>query len=181
MPWSLQRYQKTGDVHFITFSCYRRRPLLRPASACQVFEVTLERVRAWYRMSINAYVVMPEHVHLLLHEPERKTLSVVIQMLKQIVGRKISKPDAEPFWERRYYDRNIRTVKEFDATMHYIHQNPVKRRLCSRPEDWRWSSFLHLATGIDGALEIESQWTSRRRERMGIVPIERVRMPHPPR
>jgi putative transposase len=132
-------------------------------------------------MPINAYVVMPEHVHLLLHEPERKTLSVAIQMLKQIVGRKISRSDTAPLWQRRYYDRNIRKEKEFDNAMQYIHRNPVRRGLCLRPEDRPWSSFVHHATGVEGVAGIESQWEARRRELMGVVPIERVRQPHPPR
>ncbi len=49
--------------------------------------------------------------------------------------------------------------------LRYIHRNPVKRGLCERPEDWKWSSFLHYATGVYGRVEIESDWVSRKRER----------------
>ena len=52
--------------------------------------------------------------------------------------------------------------------LRYIHRNPVKRRLVERPEDWRWSSFRHYASGEIGVVEIESQWTARIRERIGI-------------
>jgi putative transposase len=52
----------------------------------------------------------------------------------------------------------------------YIHRNPVTHGLVSRPEDWDWSSFRHWATGEDSVVEIESQWTARRREQMGLNP-----------
>ena len=64
MPWSLHRYQQTGEVHFVTFSCYRRRALLQSPHSRDLFEATLERVRRWYGMLVGGYVVMPEHVHL---------------------------------------------------------------------------------------------------------------------
>jgi putative transposase len=52
--------------------------------------------------------------------------------------------------------------------LRYLHRNPVSRGLVANPEDWEWSSFRHYATGVDGVVEIESQWTARRRERMGM-------------
>lgn len=117
MPWSLHRFQHNRDVHFVTFSCYKREPLLCTAAACRTFEKTLERVRVWYGLTINGYAIMPEHVHLLLHEPERSKLSVAIQMLKQIVGRKLSPRGGTPFWQRRYYDCNLHSTKQFDAAL----------------------------------------------------------------
>ena len=56
----------------------------------------------------------------------------------------------------------------------YIHRNPVKRGLAERPEDWKWSSFVHYATGMEGTVEIESQWTARRREQMGVALVVRA-------
>jgi putative transposase len=130
--------------------------------------------------------VMREHVHLLLGELERSTLAVAIQMLKQMVSRKIhqhgprlpvspERATGEPFWQRRYYDFNVWSKKKLQEKVHYIHQNPVRRGLVARPEDWKWSSFRHIATGEDGVVEIESQWTARKRERLGIVPRVNVR------
>lgn len=71
MPWGLKRYQQAHHLHFITFSCYHRAPLLRTAFARRVFEENLERVRRWYEFFVCGYVIMPEHVHLLVSEPER--------------------------------------------------------------------------------------------------------------
>jgi len=82
VPRGLYRFQQSGDLHFITFSCYRRAPLLGIPEARRTFEQALEQVRRWYGLFIVGYVVMPEHVHLLLTEPERGTLAVALQMLK---------------------------------------------------------------------------------------------------
>ena len=179
MPWSLHRFHETGDPHFITFSCYRRQPLLRDPHACHVFEAALEQVRRSYGIRVFGYVIMPEHVHLLVTEPERSTLAVAMQMLKQKTGQKVASPEGTPFWQRRYYDRNIHSYKEHIAALRYIHRNPVKRGLVELPEQWRWSSFLHYATGAEGVVEIESEWTVRKREQMGVVPTVKYKLPHP--
>ena len=76
------RYQQTGEFHFLTFSCYRRRPYLSPAAAMYLFEDALERVRLRYLFAVAGYVVMPEHVHLLVSEPKTALLSKAIQALK---------------------------------------------------------------------------------------------------
>ncbi len=178
MPPGLKRYQQTRDLHFITFSCHHRAPLLGTPHARRVFEQTLERVRRWYGLFVTGYVVMPEHVHLLIGEPERSTLAVAIQMLKQIVAHQVI-PTLLPksgvknespthFWQRRYYDFNVWTAKKRKEKLCYLHRNPVTRGLVEKPEDWAWSSFRHYLTGIEGVVEIESEWTGRRRERMGL-------------
>ena len=64
-----------------------------------------------------------------------------------------------PFWQKRYYDRNVRG-KEFIEKLKYIHRNPVKRNLVIRPEDWKWSSYGHYLSGEDCGVEIEC-WRSR--------------------
>lgn len=170
MPSGLVRFQQTRQLHFITFICYHRKPYLASATACELFERTLERVRRWYGFYINAYVVMPEHVHFLMSEPERGSVAVAIQMLKQITSRNAPARQAGPFWQRRYYDLNIWSEKKFLEKMRYIHENPVRRGLVERPEDWEWSSFRRLATGEEGLVEVESRWTARRRESSGVVP-----------
>jgi hypothetical protein len=69
------------------------------------------------------------------------------------------------FWQKRYYDFNIRDHSQFVEKLRYIRRNPVKAELCERPEDWEWSSFRHYAIGCEGRVEIESEWTARKRER----------------
>jgi len=173
MPWGLKRFQEARDLHFVTFSCHHREPLLGTAPARDVFERTLEKVRRWYDFYVCGYVVMPEHVHLLISEPERGQLFLTLQMLKQNVARELRLPEGNPFWQQRYYDFNVWSEAKRIEKLRYIHRNPVRRGLVEKPEDWKWSSFLHYATGAEGVVEIESQWTARKRERMGIVPTVR--------
>ena len=152
--------------------------LLDSSTARETFEHELERVRRWYGCYITGYVVMPEHVHLLISEPERGELALVMQMLKQITSRNLRPAELPRFWQVRYYDFALWSEAKRVEKLRYIHRNPVHRGLVERPEDWPWSSFIHYATGAVGRVEIESQWTARRRERMGVVPVM-VRT-HPP-
>ncbi len=193
MPWGLKRYQNTGQSHFVTFCCYHRRPLFATDASRLVFENALERVRRNFCLRVYAYVVMPEHIHLLVSEPERaaplkptaglsgppepSTLADALKSLKQGVSRRLI-GDAEHFWQKRYYDFNVRDHQQFVEKLHYIHCNPVKRALCERPEDWAWSSFLHHATGREGRIEIESEWTARKRERAAGRLCSVVELPH---
>jgi putative transposase len=175
MPWGLKRYQQAGHLHFITFSCYHRAPLLGTPQARDTFVRTLEQVRRWYGFYVTGYVVMPEHVHLLISEPERGTLALALQMLKQAVSQELRAASRTPFWQPRYYDFNVWSERKRVEKLRYLHRNPVTRGLVAAPEEWAWSSFRHYITGEEGAVEIESRWTARKRERMGIYPTLRRR------
>jgi putative transposase len=87
----LKRYYGKGDLHFVTFSCYRKLPFLGTKHARNVFVKELARVRAEWGFRLVGYVVMPNHVHLLMSEPAKGTPSKVIQVLKQRVSRKMRK------------------------------------------------------------------------------------------
>src|SRR5579872_210026 len=98
MPWGLKHFQQSGQLHFLTFSCYRRRPNFATPHSRGCFESSLERVRQSYGLCVYGYVVMPEHVHLLVNEPERGCLSQLLQSLKQSVARTLALRAAESFW-----------------------------------------------------------------------------------
>ena len=157
MPRGLVRFQQTGNFHFLTFSCYQRKPFLSPSQARNTFEASLEQTRIRYRFVISGYVVMPEHVHLLVSEPRNGELMRAIQALKISVARRLPQ---RPFWQRRYYDFNVHSGEKVTEKLNYIHKNPVKRGLVTKPEDWPWSSYRHYQTGERGTVEIESFWTA---------------------
>jgi putative transposase len=168
----LVRYQQTGDFHFVTSSCYGRKQYLGSPEARDRFEVALEAVRCRYEFLVLGYVVMPEHVHLLVSEPKKATLATALQALKLSV---MKKSKERPFWQARYYDFNVFTVKKQIEKLNYMHDNPVVRGLVGFSENWPWSSARHHLTGWCGVVEIESSWTIARRERarvggMGGVP-----------
>ena len=151
------RCQQTGEFHFLTFSSFRRRPYLSTAAAMELFEDALERVRLRYLFAVAGYVVMPEHVHLLVNEPGRGLLSRTVQALKLSVS---MRGRERPFWQAHSYDFNVSTHAKFVEKLRYIHRNPVRRGLVGKPEEWKWSSFRHYQTGLRGTVEIESEWTA---------------------
>ena len=116
MPTGLQRYYGSHDMHFITCRCFRRRALLDDPTLRTLFLKILEDVRQSYQFVVAAFVVMPEHFHLLVNEPERDDLSQAMQVLKQRVARRAlselgrsgtAVPNEEHFWQRRFYDFNV--------------------------------------------------------------------------
>ena len=158
MPSGLKRYYGKGHVHFLTFSCYQRRPFFKSVHARQVFVRELERVRRKAGFRLLGYVVMPEHVHLLMSEPPQGTPSTVMHDLKLRVAKKLRGErkkciegqaelpfarcsEARSFWQARFYDFNVYTEGKKKEKLNYMHANPVKRGLVEHPKDWPWSSW----------------------------------------
>jgi putative transposase len=160
MPWGLKRYYGTGSLHFITWSCYRRRPLLGTAARRDLLLTALERMRERYRFAVIGYVVMPEHVHLLISEPLLGNPSKVIQAVKLSFSRQLATTGefAGQFWQRRFYDFNLWGQRKEGEKLKYMHRNPVVRGLVASPEDWRWSSYRSYAYGEVGLVRI-NDWT----------------------
>ena len=170
MTRGLRRYQQSHQTHFVTFSCYDRRPGFRSPATYNLFLTCLEEMRQRFDLRIYGYVVMPEHVHLLISEPKHKTLAGALHFLKLSFSKRLPKRKAGfsgPFWQARYYDRNVRDAEEFQTKLHYLHRNPVKRGLVRDPTQWEWSSFRHYASREKGPVEIESEWTAVDRETGG--------------
>jgi putative transposase len=178
MPCGLRRFHESGQTHFLTFSCYRRQPKFTSSDIYDLFLVCLEDMRCRFDGCIYGYVIMPEHVHLLISEPKRATLADAIHYLKLSFAKRVrSRRGAKgsgSFWKKRYYDRNVRDASEFTEKLRYLHRNPVKRGLVKAPEDWKWSSFRHYALREMGVVEIESEWTARDRETRLRAEPERV-------
>ena len=152
MPRGLTRYFGSGDLHFITCSCYQRRPLLDSADRRDLFLDIFEQTRVRYLFVVVGYVVMPEHFHVLISEPQRGTQSTVMQVLKQRSAHQLS--SGSRFWQERFYDFNVWTEGKRIEKLRYIHLNPVKRGLVKAPEDWRWSSFRDYFCGERGRVKI---------------------------
>src|SRR6185437_8348530 len=152
MPLGLTRHQQEGHLHFITFSCYRRLPFLNDDHSRINFEHTFETLRERHRFHVHGYVPMPEHVHLLLSEPENQPLKTTLNVLKAETS-KLLKGDRKQFWQIRYYDFNVFTGEKRIEKLRYMHRNPVARGLVSKPEDWPWRSYLHYLTNHRGRIK----------------------------
>ncbi len=172
MPWNLTRYYGDGDLHFITCSCYRRQPLLGSARRRDLFLTVLEQVRRRYQFVVLGYVVMPEHFHLLISEPQDRTPSTVMQALKLGFSRRVLIPmrrrrnAAQPelferapqhIWQKRFYDFNVWTERKRVEKLRYMHRNSVKRGLVESPEQWRWSSYRAYFFGETGPVKV-NEW-----------------------
>ncbi len=173
MPKLLQRCYGAGDLHFITCSCYGRRPGLGTASRRDLFLTVLERVRRRSHFVVIGYVVMPEHFHLLITEPQVGNPSTVMQALKLGFARRVlgelaraqvskgARPGAPGFtppgftpprfkasahvWSARFYDFNVYSERKRVEKLRYIHRNPVERGLVAEADQWLWSSFRSYA------------------------------------
>jgi putative transposase len=175
MPSGLHRTYGAHHLHFITCSCYRRLPLLVAARARDRFLSILEQTRQRYRFVVVGYVVMPEHIHLLVTEPEIGTPSTVMQVLKQRSagallpkkrrvdpGQRSLFQDAasrRAFWQARFYDFNVWTTRKRVEKLRYMHRNPVKRGLVESPEQWRWSSYRFYLLEESGPVRVNQGWT----------------------
>ena len=168
---NLNRCYGQGYLHYITTSCYQRRPLLEAASRRDLFLEVLEHVRRRYHFVVVGYVVMPEHVHLLLSEPGRGNPSTVMQAVKQGFARRILERlrshvaterrlecDGEDhIWQPRFYAFVLWTAQKRQEKLHYIHQNPVKRGLVEEPEHWRWGSARHYLRSEHGPVLVNER------------------------
>jgi len=157
-----RRYNEAGHAHALTFSCYQQRRFLARDRARRWFIGALKLARVKHNFALWAYVVMPEHVHLVIF-PRKNSYSIsdILTDIKQPVTRRATRylRDHSPqylgairshkpggkvvhrFWQRGGgYDRNLFDPEAVHAEIDYIHANPVRRGLIERPEDWAWSS-----------------------------------------
>jgi putative transposase len=147
-------------------------PLLRSARTKNTFAKILGEVRERYGLALVGYVVMPEHIHLLIGEPARGTPSTVMQVLKQRVSHRlrrkrrasivqlplgfVRREEALPrFWQLRFHDFNVWSHKKRVEKLQYMHLNPVKRGLVAHPRHWPWSSFSFYANRKLGLVPID--------------------------
>jgi putative transposase len=173
-----RRFDEPGQSREFTFSCYRQYPFLENERAREWFREALETARSRFLFQVWAYVLMPEHVHLLVY-PGNATnrVSGFLQAVKEPVGRKAiaflteNAPDwlaritvsegrrvRHRFWQPGGgYDRNITSTDTMRAMIEYIHANPVRRGLASKAEDWEWSSARWYAGLRPVKIEMDSQ------------------------
>ena len=173
-----KRWDEPWDVHCLTFSCFNRQPFFKKDQPCLWFLDSLDRARTRHPFDLWAYVIMPEHVHLLIWPHEGTRISPILKSLKLPVAQRAIRwltkqapqfldrlRDVQPngdfayrFWQRGGgYDRNMRSVRDVHEKLDYIHGNPVRRKLVAMPEDWQWSSARAWATGGDEPLRIDRE------------------------
>ena len=170
-----RRWNLAGHAHELTFSCYKNRPFLSKERTCRYLAAAINASRVKHDFDLWAYVLMPDHVHLVIHPRQEKySIARILRSIKQPVSRraveylKKNNPDGlrllatgqqdEPyrFWQKGGgYDRNITKVETLLASMRYIHNNPVRKGLAQAADQWHYSSAADWQNTGSGPLLID--------------------------
>jgi putative transposase len=177
MPWGLKRFHASGQTHFVTFCCYDRRPLFTTPSPGKFSRPRWSVFAAISSFASTAMSSCPSTFPCCSASRGKHTLADALKSLKQGVSRRLI-AQAEHFWQKRYYDFNVRNERQCGEKLRYIHRNPVKRGLCMPAEDWEWSSYRQYATGCAGTVEVECEWAARKRKRAAGRLCPAVELPH---
>jgi putative transposase len=165
---TVKHYHEPGDLHELTFSCYRRITLLTNTAICEKLARTIDAAGEKWRIPLVGFVFMPEHVHLLVRPLDDKPaidqylrdvkLPVSVFQKRLLVEhrspllQRLTVPSGVDrgqfrFWqEGPGYDRNLQTCPAVRSSLNYIHENPWKRKLVKRIVDWRWSSATYYVS-----------------------------------
>jgi putative transposase len=166
---TIRHFNTPGHAHFLTFSCFHRRALLKSDLWCTWLAEAIRNACNKHRFALWAYVFMPEHVHLLVRpRNEVYDISLFLKAIKKPVSERIGRQLREEkdgllrdltarrglrgevfrFWETGPgYDKNIWSMHKAIEKAEYCHRNPVRRGLVKAPDLWRWSSFRWLEYG----------------------------------
>ena len=173
-----RRFDQPGEAHFLTFSCFRRLPLLDRDRSRSWFIDAVQLGREKNQFHLWAYVLMPEHVHLVLLPLGNTKIAEILTTLKQSTSKRALNwlrqyaPDYLPnlldlrpngvqshrFWQRGGgYDRNLRSIRDIHEKIAYVHDNPARRGLVRQAADWHWSSATAWQSGVDEPLAIDRE------------------------
>ncbi|MBX9654768.1 transposase [bacterium] len=176
---SCRRWNESGHAHSLTFSCFRRQVFLSSDRSRQWMIDSIDQARSKHDFHLWAYVIRPEHVHMLIWPMEQEySISKILSTLKQSVSKralvflKQNAPeyltrleDIQPngtrhhrFWQRGGgYDRNVTEPSTILKTIEYLHNNPVRRELCRQASEWPWSSAREWESPGAGLLRLDRE------------------------
>ena len=158
------RSHSLNNIHYVTTATFKRIPIFKNEYACEIFVNVLDELRRTHKLKVSGYVIMPDHVHLLLN-PLDVTIAVIMRKLKGKSGRLIvdwlreygrrsslemlsiaDRTDRQSYavWQRDFSAIDILSSKFFAQKLKYIHMNPVAAGMCYQPGDWKYSSYNSL-------------------------------------
>jgi len=176
-PDTLKHYNLPGHAHLLTFSCYHRQPFFSNGSFCGLMCEILTGARNTAQFDLWGYVIMPEHVHLLIRpQADEYRMDAILQAVKQPFARRaiallrrIHSVELEKletgqrkvpfrFWQAGGgHDRNLYTPNLIATELDYIHKNPIRRGLVNNPTDWPWSSASAWMLNVQGPVPIDKE------------------------
>jgi putative transposase len=158
-----RRLFESGCSCFLTLVTYRRSPIFSDPNAIHQYRLATQKVQAKRPFTVEAEVILPDHVHTLWSLPSGDVdYPTRVRLMKTYFSRNLgnSRPNSESsasriskgevaVWQRRYWEHTIRHEKDFETHVDYIHFNPVKHGLVSAARDWPHSTFLEwVARGV---------------------------------
>jgi len=162
MP-NYQRVKIKGGTYFITLVTFKRQIIFAPAEIRELFIKSLNHVRKYHPFHLEAYCILPNHIHLLIRLPEDDdNISLRISEIKKRFSKLYSKnfgssqakidglvpPGRSGLWQQRFWEHTIRDEEDLHRHIDYIHYNPVKHGLVNQVRDWHISSFFdYVKTG----------------------------------
>jgi len=171
-----KRFNDPGHAHFLTFSCFRRQPFFSGDVAPKWFLEGVDHARKKVGFHLWAYVIMPDHAHLVIWPGETYSISRILWWLKTPFSHRIlthvreNHPKFLPrmtcdatdgrsthhFWlPGGGYDRNLWAAERIHEKIRYLHENPIRRGLVRKPEDWIWSSYGAWTNGTESPIRLD--------------------------
>ncbi len=141
-----RRCYQPGGNYFFTLVTYQRRPIFANPEKIEQFNAAVNKVKKKYPFSLNAMVILPDHLHCLWRLPENdKDFSTRWRLIKRYFSMEMNTlvncRKEKEVWQRRFWEHTIRDEDDWQKHMDYIHYNPVKHGLVEAPSDWQYSSF----------------------------------------
>ena len=141
-----RRCYQPGGNYFFTLVTHQRRPIFANPEKIERLKTAINKVKKKYPFSLNAIVVLPDHLHCLWRLPENdKDFSTRWRLIKRYFSMQmntlVNHRKEKEVWQRRFWEHTIRDEDDWQKHMDYIHYNPVKHRLVQTPGDWQHSSF----------------------------------------
>ena len=156
MP-DFRRYPNEGFPYLVTTNVKNRQPLFAERFCCQIVIDGIRFLRTSLGHRVHAYVLMPDHMHLVVTPRESGSASQIMHSLKLHTAREIGVflGSKGGIWQARFYERALRTPKDVEEAIVYVHDNPIKAGLTYRPEDYYWSSYRACISGEPTPIDID--------------------------
>jgi putative transposase len=156
MP-DFRRYPNEGFPYLVTTNVKDRQPLFTEHYCCQIVIDSIRFLRTHLGHRVHAYVLMPDHVHLVVTPRESSDVSRVMHSLKLHTAREIGAllESKGGVWQARFYERALRTPRDVEEAIAYVHDNPIRAGLAEKPEDYDWSSYRAYILGEPTPIDVD--------------------------
>ncbi|KPU26426.1 hypothetical protein TR13x_10125 [Caloranaerobacter sp. TR13] len=141
----MKRYYEDNMCYFITTVTHNRKEIFNDKIACELFIVVVTYLKYIYDFNVYGFVIMPDHVHIIIHPCANKNISEIMKRIKGNFSRMYNKiyDNHGQIWQRKFYDNAIRNPNQIIKTIEYIHNNPIRSNLVNRVDEYVYSSYMY--------------------------------------